>query len=239
MLMTGLPLIWGEKGAFDPGSRPAAAYSDLGKGFDFRPVDVLDSPSLGRGRLLFLAQPQRLAPAEVAALDGWIRGGGRALIFTDPALTWPSELPLGDIRRPPPVGLLAPLLGHWGMTLEPRPEGGEAESSWNGKGILLDSPGRLSSARPECIVEQGGWTALCRIGRGTARVVADADLLRDSLWTRPRAQNSAVVGDWLYELGGTAPRRGGNKAGNRAAAAVSLLALFVGGGLLLHRRRSR
>jgi hypothetical protein len=86
MLMTGLPIVWGEAGPFDPASKPAAAYVELQREFAFRPVDVLDADSLGRGKLLFLAQPQRLAPAELAALDAWIRGGGRALILTDPML---------------------------------------------------------------------------------------------------------------------------------------------------------
>ena len=31
MLMTGLPLVWGETGPFDPGSRPAAAYVELSR----------------------------------------------------------------------------------------------------------------------------------------------------------------------------------------------------------------
>ena len=39
-------------------------------------------------------------------------------ILTDPVLVWPSELALSDIRRPPPVGLLGPLLTHWGLRLE-------------------------------------------------------------------------------------------------------------------------
>jgi hypothetical protein len=86
--MTGLPLVWGEKGAFDPDSRPAAVYAELDKAFDFRPVDVLDPATLERGRLLFLAQPQRLAPAELSALDAWIRSGGRALILADAPAAW-------------------------------------------------------------------------------------------------------------------------------------------------------
>jgi hypothetical protein len=46
MLMTALPIIWGEKGAFDPSSRPAAAYTALEREFDVRPLDVLDGQSL-------------------------------------------------------------------------------------------------------------------------------------------------------------------------------------------------
>lgn len=239
--MTGLPLIWGETGPFDSGSRPAAAYAELRREFDFRPVDVLDPATLRRGRLLFLAQPKRLAPGELAALDSWIREGGRALILTDPMLTWPSELPPGDIRRPPPAGLLAPLLGHWRLALEPPAESREVAARWNGRRILLDSPGRLRSGSPDCIVGEEGWTALCRLGRGTARLVADADLMRDSLWTSRAADNPAVVGEWLDDLAGASRPRPNRADANRrwVAPALSLLALLTGIGLLLHRRRRR
>jgi hypothetical protein len=241
MMMTGLPLVWGERGPFDPGSRPARAYADLTQTFDFRPLDVLDAAGLARGKALFLAQPQRLAPAELAALDAWIRSGGRALILTDPMLTWPSELPPGDIRRPPPVGLLAPLLDHWGLRLEPPAEGGEVEADWEGRRVLLDSPGRLVRAGGHCAVEDGGWTALCRLGRGTARIVADADLMRDSLWTWPTADNRAVVEDWMYEAAGTLrpPPRGHWILRHDAALFFAVLAVLPGIGLLLQRRRKR
>ncbi len=241
MLMTGLPLVWGEKGPFEAGSGPAAAYADLGGEYDFRPVDVLDTRTLERGRVLFLAQPHRLAPVELAALDGWVRRGGRALILTDPVLTWPSVLPLGDIRRPPPAGLLAPLLGHWRLALEPPAEAGEVETRWNGRRILLDSPGRLHSAGPECVVGEGEWMARCRLGRGTVRLVADADLMRDSLWTSMAADNPAVLGEWLDELAGASrPRPGRGEARPiRIAAPIALLVLLAAIGLLLRWRRRR
>lgn len=247
MLMTGLPLVWGEKGPLDTGSRPAA-YILLEWTFRFEPVDVLDAETLGRRRLLFLAQPHRLAPAELAALDGWIRAGGRALILTDPMLTWPSELPLGDIRRPPPAGLLAPLLNHWQLALD-RPEApGQVEARWNGARIMMDSPGRLRSSTSGCTVAPGGWTALCRLGRGMVRVVADADLLRDSVWApdgvdRPIADNPAVVGEWLDSLAGLARARPRHAREAGAAGwlvpALLLAAAAAGIGLLLRRRRPR
>ncbi len=248
MLMTGLPLVWGEKGPFDPAARPQAAYSRLSKEFRFQPVDVLDRATLGRSGLLFLAQPHRLAPAELAALDRWIRGGGRALILTDPMLTWPSELPLGDIRRPPPAGLLEPLLGHWRLGLDGPEAAREVEAVWNGRPIVMDSPGRLRSSSSDCTVAPGGWTALCRIGRGTVRVVADADLLRDSVWApngleRPVADNPAVVGEWLDSLAGTSrprPRLAPQTAGAGGMLVPALLiAAAAAIGLLLRGRRAR
>lgn len=249
MLMTGLPLLWGERGPFDPGSRSPASFLYLRRTFRFEPVDVLDAETLAGSRLLFLAQPHRLAPTELAALDGWVRGGGRALILTDPLLTWPSELPLGDIRRPPPTGLLAPLLDHWRLSLDGPEAPAKVEARWNDRRIVMDSPGRLRSSSSDCTVAPGSWTALCRIGRGTVRVVADADLLRDSAWApngleRPVADNPAVVGEWLDRLAGTPrprPRLAREAAGGGLAAPALLLAVAAaaGIGLLLRRRRRR
>lgn len=242
MLMTGLPLMWGETGPFDPASRPAAAFVDLRKDFSLEPVDVLDSANLARGRVLMLAQPHRLAPAELAALDSWIRRGGRALILTDPMLTWPSALPPGDIRRPPPIGLLRPLLHHWRLALDAPTEAREIEARWHGRSLVLDAPGRLRSASRDCVVAQSGWTATCRLGRGRVRVVTDADLLRDALWSR--AGNRAVVGEWLDELAGNTPprppsSRTGAAAGPPGALALGLIGACVGLALLLRSRRRR
>lgn len=249
MLMTGLPLVWGEKGPFDSAARPQAAYSRLSEEFHFRPVDVLDPATLARARFLFLAQPQRLAAAELAALDSWIRNGGRALILTDPMLSWPSELPPGDIRRPPPVGMLGPLLGHWRLGLEAPAEPREVQATWNGRRISLESPGRFRSSGPDCAIASEGWMAVCRLGRGRVRLVADADLMRDSLWApegpeRPVAENPAVVGEWLDELIGTARNRprlepSGGRGAAPALIAAGLAAVLAVIGLLLHRRRKR
>jgi hypothetical protein len=238
MLMSGLPLIWGEKGPFEAGSRPAAAYAELSGDFEFLPADVLDEATLARGRSLLLAQPKRLAAAELAALDGWIRKGGRALILTDPMLRWPSELPPGDIRRPPPFGLLSPLLDHWRVTIEAPAGPGEVEGRWNGRRVLLDSPGRMRSSSPDCVVGEEGWSALCRLGKGTVRIVADADLMSDSLWTSS-AGNRAAVGEWLDETAGISRVRPAGRTSVPWPLATAAAVLVLVAGLLLMRRRTR
>lgn len=224
MLMTGLPIIWGEGGAFDPESRPARGYAMLQAEYRLRLLDLLDPERLATGRLLLLAQPRRLAPAELAALDQWLRRGGRALILTDPSLLWPSKLPLGDLRRPPPVGLLGPLLDHWGLTLHASARSGlvvlDMES---GRRLAMAAPGTFTASGGRCTVEPGGLIARCRLGRGAAMLVADADLMDDRLWVAPGpngdarhlrlADNPLIVADWLDSLAGVdRPRIGGEVA---------------------------
>ena len=215
MMLSALPLIWGELGPLDPASRPAAAYKLIEEEFRVRPLDVLDRLGLAGGSLLLLAQPRALAPAELAAVDEWVRGGGRALILTDPMLVWPSELPLGDIRRAPAIGLLGPLLGHWGLSLE-RPGSTEPavrhiETGGEERRLVLFAPGRFETSGP-CTVSAGGAIADCRLGSGRAILLGDADMLHDRLWVGPGpagaerhgrvSDNPLVVADLLDALAG-------------------------------------
>ena len=155
--MTGLPLVWGEKGPFDPAARPAAAYVELSREFDFRLVDVLDAETLERGRLLFLAQPQR-------ARSG---GAGRARRLDPPGADGRSSSPIrswpgransrwatsGGRRR---SGLLAPLLGHWGMILEAPARPGEVR-------------GALGRSADPCSTRPAASEARARTARSTRR----------------------------------------------------------------------
>lgn len=252
MLMTALPLIWGEGGAFDPASRPQQSYKRLQREFRVRPLDMLDEASLAPGRLLLLAQPRALAPIELVALDDWVRRGGRALILTDPALVWPSGLPIGDIRRPPAIGLLAPLLSHWGLALDPpdeaRPEPASIESPNGQRRIVMEAPGQFRKLGGTCQVARS-FLAHCPIGRGQAILLADADLLRDELWLRPGgmgdakllSDNSLLVADYLDALAGVRRQRpGAERSGWDTTRIASIaLALALALGLWAWRRRSK
>ena len=261
LLMTALPLVWGEGGAFDPASRPAAIYTALQQEFALRPIDALDEASLGRARLLLLIQPRWLAPEELVALDAWVRRGGRALVLTDPKLGWHSDLPLGDIRRPPPTGLLGPLLDHWGLALEP---GGRLEHGGRfdrGRWLVTEYAGRLTARSNGCRLIRA-YLAECRLGEGRALVVVDAGLVRDDLWVgegpsgascqRRLSDNPLVVADLLDRLAGMERARAlgdarwaDGKMRNNAAllrALLPLLGLAVAAALaalLLRRRRTR
>ena len=245
--MTSLPLVWGVGGAFDPDSRPAAAWQALRHEFDPRPVDYLDAEALAGERLLLLAQPRLLAPEELAMLDAWVRGGGRALILVDPALVWPGAPAPGDVRRPAGSNMLAPLMAHWGIALEPpaRPRvaviGHDA-----GRGrrrLRLVGRGRLVAGDSRCAAE-ADFVLACRIGAGAAIVVADADLLHDATWTGPgergterharTSDNPLALADWLDRLAGIErPRTAGTvrwtepAASRRAALLIALLPILA------------
>jgi len=208
-VMTSLPLIWGERGAFDPASRPTEAWRLLDSRFDMRPIDVLDQEPLVGADALLLAQPRWLAPGELVYLDRWLRGGGGALILADPDLAWPSPLPLGDIRRPLPASLLAPLLGHWGLRLDSG-DGGRSETRVDGRRLAFDTVGRFRGRGKICTVGPE-WMARCRLGKGRAVLVADADLMRYEIWRGRfagfgQAENILFLGDqldWLVNDGRT------------------------------------
>ena len=240
VMMTGLPLVWGENGAFDPSSRPAAAYTALQREFAIRPIDYLDASALADAPLLMLAQPRLLEPRELVVLDAWIRDGGRVLVLTDPDLVWPSRLPAGDPRRPPPTSLLSPLLDHWGLRLR----AGEGEpivvAHLDDRGetrrLVLAAPGRFEASGP-CRLGSQPWLADCRLGDGRALVVADADLLHDDLWaaSSPRgtarharlADNVLVVAGWLDRLAGIERERSERAVEWRDVSASRGLALIL------------
>jgi hypothetical protein len=250
MLITGLPIIWGEGGAFDPNARPSESYRLLEREFRLNPLDSLTDETLS-GRLLLLAQPRALAPEELVALDAWVRRGGRALFLLDPALDWPSELPLGDVRRPPPLNMLGPLLDHWGVRLEPPlrddREGAPLyafnalpEPGWR---LAVTSPGQFEA--PGCRMMMLRHAVRCRIGAGEVLLVGDADLLRDDLWapygpTRHQrvADNPLIVAAWLDQLAGIRRERVDGRAAwivpePTQAKAIAIGALPAGAALLL------
>lgn len=171
MLLTALPLLFGERFTLDGGSPVLAG---LEQRYRVVPIAIADTPSLGRGRLLLAAQP-RAQPAEaLVALDAWVRRGGRLLLFADPALEWHSERPLGDLLGPPLAYPDTGLLGHWGLRLYLPSERGPAERRLAGWRLRLASAGSLAG---NCRIEGEGLVARCKLGRGRATVVADSDLL--------------------------------------------------------------
>lgn len=185
-LMTTLPLLWAE--AADIGeivraeATPGWVRAALERRFAIVPLDTLDAAALAGLDRLLLAQPRALGPAENVALDDWVRAGGRVLLFADPLLTRHSRFAVGDPRRPQDVALLSPILARWGLELrfdDSQPEG-ERNVSLAGIAAPVNAAGELHvTPGATCEVAGDSMLARCRIGTGSAIVVADAALLDD------------------------------------------------------------
>ncbi len=183
-LITSLPLLFGEQFSLE-GERPAVT-AWLEQRYRLTAIDL---PSqLPPGATLLMVQPTALPAEELVALDNWVRGGGGLLLLADPRLEWPSERPLGDNLRPPPMYADTGLLGHWGLTLDSPKQTGPVTIG----GVTYGSPGTLAANKTQCTVERG-IAARCGIGRGRAIVVADADWIGDSA-------NADSLGDLIDSL---------------------------------------
>ena len=171
-VLTSLPLLFEAGFGLEPATGEAATFLR-----DHYRVKAIDLPSqLPQGGVLLAAQPRALPAEELVALDAWVRGGGKLLLLADPLLEWPSERPPGDRLRPPVSFADTGLLIHWGLRLDAPDRRGLQYYPSNGT-IALISPGSLVKLGSDCAVEEGGWMALCRMGQGSATIVADADFL--------------------------------------------------------------
>ena len=175
LLLTGLPLMFGDQFSLEGNGSPALAA--LQERYLVKPISTGSAAELKRGRLLLMAQPSAQRPEDLVEIDTWVRSGGRVLVLADPALMWPSERPLGDPLRPPPMFADTGLLAHWGLRLDAPDEGGPRQLPIGDVQVLTGSPGTLIATSNSCNVEKHGLVARCRIGRGRATIIADADFL--------------------------------------------------------------
>ena len=195
MLLTSLPLVFGEQFSLEQGGSPA--LSALETRYRVLPISVTDGAELAGARLLLMAQPQAQPAESLVALDNWVRGGGRLLLLADPMLEWPSERPLGDRLRPPAMFMDTGLLGHWNLRLDAPDQRGPALRRLAGREVLTASPGSLHG---KCEVSADRLVASCRLGRGRATIVADADLLDVANLDGPKDNNLDAVLATLAEL---------------------------------------
>ena len=172
MLITTLPILFPEEFTLEGGG--SKALSALESRYAVIPVGTTDHGSLRQGRLLLLAHPLAQTAENLVALDGWVRRGGRVLLLADPRLEWPSTRPLGDRLRPPPAFADTGLLAHWGLRLDAPDEPGRRERKIAGRDVQTVSPGSLEGG---CAISKDRLVARCRVGRGRATVIADADFL--------------------------------------------------------------
>lgn len=207
-LLTGLPIVWASEPSVADilaGSAiPSPVLVALRERHPVIPIDSVIATPLDRMTVLLVAHPPGLAPGELAAIDAFVRGGGRALVLADALSSWPPEHPLGDARNPAITSLLGPLLSHWGLALEIAHERRQTLFD-KGTRVRLESPGRLVATARGCTVRVEGLVADCTIGRGKALVVADADFLRPEFWAGARASGTAAPGwsngniQWLFQ----------------------------------------
>jgi ABC-type uncharacterized transport system len=190
-LMTTLPLQWSEGGVeadLAVEAKPHPVYSRLQEQYNIRPLDNFDALDKSPLSLMLLAQPRALGPSELVKLDAWVRGGGRILILADPALQWGSLYPLGDKRRPLFTSLLSPLFSHWGLelVLPMTDEQAVVLREVDGLSIRTQTPGewlpKTGKVSATCAIASHRMLADCRVGKGRALLVADADLLDTVYW---------------------------------------------------------
>ncbi len=186
-IVSGVPIEWSGPADMTAILDNSAQQSPLLPAFAARfsvvQPDVIDAARLKGVDVLLLAHPRALQPAELVAIDRWVRDGGRALILADALLSWPPDYPLGDRRNPPITSLLTPMLGHWGLALDPPASDGDDVFMAGGSRVHALSTGRFHTTGRDCAIALAGRSAECRLGRGRAVLIADADLLNPVLWS--------------------------------------------------------
>lgn len=197
MLLTSLPIVFGESFGLEGGGSPALRA--LSERYTVLPISTVASAELRKASLLLMAHPPAQTADNLVVLDQWVRDGGRVLLLADPLLEWPSERPLSDPLRPPPMFMDTGLLKHWGLRLEPGEQRGPQLRRLAGYEVMTASPGSLSGS---CQISPDRLTAECRIGRGRATIVADADLLDLEHLDGPTEHNLDAVVVELANLAG-------------------------------------
>lgn len=217
-ISTSLPILWGEsddpKELLSSGTPPSWAGNLLAEQGQLIPLDTLVGVDgrlpLPADALLVMIQPRALSPQENVALDAWVRGGGRLLLFADPMLTQLSRYPLGDPRRPADMAMLSPILAHWGIALEfdPSQPAGEyavrlregslpvnlpgrfhllgnsgdgiSDRGNHGIGTLEAGSGKSGDGMARCHLESSEVLADCVLGKGRILALADAALFEEA-----------------------------------------------------------
>ncbi len=179
LLLTSLPLAFGDSFALDAAGSPV--LDALDQRFRVRIIATASPSELKGARLLLMAHPLAQPAEDLVALDEWVRKGGKLLLLADPRLDWADSRPLADPTRPPPMFMDTGLLAHWGLRLDSPTASVDRASTLAGRTIATRSPGQIHGS---CAVAADRIVAKCRIGAGTAIIVADADFLD---WSRDEA----------------------------------------------------
>jgi hypothetical protein len=196
MLLTSLPLMFGEDFSLKASGSPALTI--LETRYRVLPISTAAPTELAKARLLLMAHASAQTPENLVALDHWVRSGGRVLLLADPMVEWPSTRPLGDPLRPSPMFPDTGLLQHWGLRLDAPNQPGPTVRKVDGVDVLTDSPGALLG---KCQIEAEGLVADCRIEKGRAIIIADADFLDVARLGEGAKHNLDVLLKELAKLG--------------------------------------
>lgn len=232
-ILTSLPLRFQPKasgtGSLLDGFLPAPILTMLETQFQVDLRDSVDASSLARTDILLLAQPRALPPETLVDIDAWVRRGGQTVVLADLQLDWPSGLPLGDARAPVPVSLLSSLLDHWGVHLVANADtsgtrriGEVLDVNDSGERLRLFSAARWRMDGAQCQLTAGDIVARCRIGRGGATLIADADFLHHRLW-QGASSGEAIAQPLMWDAGSALWLS--NELRRRAGAAPTILSL--------------
>ncbi len=208
-LFSTLPIYWGEVADMEDmlsgSAEPHWVRGALEEDYSLVPLDALlatgdDDGAMDKFGLLVLAQPRALSAAENVALDNWVRGGGRVLIFADPMLTRHSRFSIGDRRRSQDVVLLSPILRRWGLDLQvdDNVKLGERIAEFGDTKLPVNLPGSFAprpladSTLANCDLIASGLLADCAIGEGRALIVADAAVLESHVGEDNSVRNEAL-----------------------------------------------
>ena len=218
-ISTSLPIVWPEvhdiADMLDPDRPGHWALAALRERGEVRPLDTLADETgalpLPAGAVLVLAQPYPFSPQEYVALDNWVRGGGRVLLFADPMLTFHSRFALGDRRRPQDIVKLDPILARWGLALTRDDDGthGETTVEVGGVPIPVAEPGSFTATQlSPCRTSHDGLIAECAVEKGRVLAIADATLLEDGEPSQDADSRRAAFIALLARLTDTKSRAG-------------------------------
>lgn len=195
-LMSSLPITFAlgaDVAAIASGKAPLPwQRTALEQAYTLEPLDTLSpipglspdapetDPLAGLARIAII-QPRGLSPGDNAALDGWVRAGGRLLLVLDPALTGDYDLPLGDPRRPVDSVLIPPVVARWGLgvAFDDGQAAAVAERALGKAALPLALAGTVTiidRAAADCTLLAGGAAARCGVGKGRVTLIADAAL---------------------------------------------------------------
>ena len=175
LVLTALPIVFPERLTLDAPASPV--LEALQQRYRIEPISVTAADALKGARLLLMAQPQAQPAEQLVELDRWVREGGRVLLLADPMLAWRGDWGLSDHLAPPFTFPDTGLLGHWGLRLDSPDSPGPVELTIEGQRIRSVSVGTLAAIGPGCSTDRLRLIARCKVGKGQATVIADADFL--------------------------------------------------------------